>query len=222
MEDNPNDKTGNGENQKELTLEFYQSDVDHYLRTGELTKVRHTIAHCIVGMLHTAKAIEKWISNTELSEFTPGVAVMEQVVTAHAAELAIKHILDLKGRKYDKTHNLSELYDLFTDEEKNTVEAEYENYKKDYSAKRPPGWETAAEVFKTCANTSVAWRYNILEGKELDPVIPSLLRAAGTSVLSLFFPKDYLILNPESREIRQSLQEIRETIRRGLTEGFDG
>ena len=221
MEENSNDKTGNGECEEEPTFEFYQSnDVDHYLRTGKLEKSRHTIAEGIIGMLHVAREIDKWLGNTETSRFTPGVVVAEQIPTAHAAELAMKHVLRRRGRSYCKTHDLSKLYSMFTNEEKNIVEKEYALYKKSQSSKRPAGWETAEEVFSECADASISWRFNMIESKELDAVIPSLLRAAATSVLSLEFPKDFLVLDRAAREQRKLLYDWRESVRRELTRGF--
>ena len=61
----------------------------------------------------------------------------------------------------------------------------------------------------------------MIEGKELDAVIPSFLRDAAISVLSLQFPRGYLTLDPRSRKVRQSLQEIFEVKDKMFWRGYD-
>ena len=215
------EKSSEGKNQKEEpTFEFYRSDdVGHYSRTGELRKSRRTVMEGIAGLLHSAAAIDRWLNNTPMSAFTPGVVVAEQILTAHAAELAMKHLLRLKERRYDKIHDLDKLYDLFTNEEKCIIEKEYKNCRQNSSTF--PGWETVEAVFSKCSKASVDWRFNMIEGKELDAVIPSFLRDAAISVLSLQFPRGYLTLDPRSRKVRQSLQEIFEVKDKMFWRGYD-
>ena len=140
-------KSSEGKNpEEEPTFEFFRSDdVGHYLRTGELRKTRHTVLEGIVGILHAAAAIGRWLKNTPMSAFTPGVVVAEQILSAHAAELVMKHLLRLRKRTYDKTHDLDKLYDLFTDEEKCVIEEEYKKRRQDSSTLQ--GWETVEAVF---------------------------------------------------------------------------
>ncbi len=115
-----------------------------------------------------------------------GITLSAQIIAGQAAELALKYAFEVEYpiKSAPSIHRLDDLYSQLSKERKNRIERDYSTRKQRHNSPPVPGWETAQEVFDSCRDYPVLFRYATEEGQSPYEVRPILLREAVCSVLA--------------------------------------
>ena len=144
------------------------------------------IAEALSGELEPRKVLAQEhtiIANLEPNQIQElGKYQGRVVLVALAAELALKFAWETEnqGGALDG-HELLKLFDRLSDNLKQNIGREYQRRVTDPSDE---GWETAGQVFETCSNAFVDWRYIVEERKYPNYIMrATYLKEATLSVI---------------------------------------
>ncbi len=144
-----------------------------------------TTTQYIIGLIAASVYVENYANESVDSDYYSGILSSAFLLTAHAAELALK--LAYENENPDKTalqvHYLDELYGELATSRRLDIETEYSMRIGLHESTPIPGWQSAEEVFSSGREYPVELRFLTEEGQSPFEIHPNFLREAVCSVL---------------------------------------
>ena len=131
----------------------------------------------VLAQKHTNIANLKPVQIQDLGKYQGRV-----VLVALAAELALKFAWETENKGgAPGVHDLWKCFDRLSDDYKERIRSEYKRRVTNLPEK---GWETVDQVFKTCCDAFVDWRYIVEEGNYPNYIMrATYLKEAALSVI---------------------------------------
>ena len=141
----------------------------------------------IKGMLMSAKTIIDFEvqenSKGDPNAFSIGCNTSAILLSTFCAELLLKYKITQEGKKFEKTHNLHNLYDVLEPQSQSSIEDEFNKIKPGINL--PKNYDSVKSVFFAAQDDFVNWRYIAISPNGITKVAtsyPQVIQMAAVSV----------------------------------------
>lgn len=167
----------------------------------------------IKGMLRSVQTIIEFDgqenSKGDPNAFTIGCHISAILLSAFCAELLLKYKITEEGKKFEKTHNLHDLYDVLEPESQSSIEDEFNKITPGINL--PKNYDSVKDIFFAAQDDFVNWRYIAISPNSM-PVATSYPQGIWTAALSVYnstkLPRDF----------KQEVVTVEDLRKQGLSE----
>lgn len=153
---------------------------------NELTSKDKLFPLMIKGMLMSCKIIIEFDvqenSKGDPGAFSVGCLVSATLLSTFCAELLLKYKITQEGGKFEKTHNLHDLYNKLKPQSQSLIEDEFNKIKPGINL--PKNYDSVKSIFFAAQDDFVDWRYVAISSsmKKINTSYPQIIHMAAVSV----------------------------------------